>query len=214
MHCAGCGSENREGAKFCNDCGAPLSLHCPSCQAENRPGARFCNACGTPLLAQPAASQRQARPGKQREGQVARRSRKQPASDSGVRPVERAPASYTPRHLAQRILAEQAAREARGAPEGERKIITACSSRIRSARWGGVQRPGSAARSPGFACWELEAGGWTSEACNGEPATGEAPVHTSTLPPSSMATRCPSMSSSLRVSSWSSSKANSSLRVR
>ena len=52
MHCAGCGSENREGAKFCNDCGAPLSLPCPSCQAENRPGARFCNECGTPLTRQ------------------------------------------------------------------------------------------------------------------------------------------------------------------
>src|SRR5437899_7175821 len=125
MHCAGCRSENREGAKFCNDCGAPLSLHCPSCQAENRPGARFCNECGTPLLAQPTASQRQARPGRQREGQIARRSRKRPASDSGVRPLELAPASYTPRHLAQRILAEQAAMEARGATEGERKTITA-----------------------------------------------------------------------------------------
>src|SRR5437867_1948508 len=125
MHCAGCGSENREGAKFCNDCGAPLSLHCPSCQAENRPGARFCNECGTPLLAQPAASQRQARPGRQREGQIARRSRKRPASDSGVRPLELAPRSYTPKHLAERILAEQAAMEARGASEGERKTITA-----------------------------------------------------------------------------------------
>jgi class 3 adenylate cyclase/predicted ATPase len=33
--------------------------------------------------------------------------------------------SYTPRHLAERILAEQAALEARGAPDGERKTITA-----------------------------------------------------------------------------------------
>src|SRR5206468_1216003 len=36
-----------------------------------------------------------------------------------------APASYTPRHLAERILAEQAAMEARGTADGERKIITA-----------------------------------------------------------------------------------------
>src|SRR5262249_38671084 len=35
------------------------------------------------------------------------------------------PASYTPKHLAERILAEQAALEARGAPDGERKTITA-----------------------------------------------------------------------------------------
>src|SRR5712691_6472837 len=35
------------------------------------------------------------------------------------------PASYTPQHLAERIRAEQAAMEARGASEGERKTITA-----------------------------------------------------------------------------------------
>jgi hypothetical protein len=36
-----------------------------------------------------------------------------------------APASYTPPHLAERIRAEQAALEARGATDGERKTITA-----------------------------------------------------------------------------------------
>src|SRR5262245_47717456 len=36
-----------------------------------------------------------------------------------------APVSYTPRHLAERIRAEQTALEARGAPDGERKSITA-----------------------------------------------------------------------------------------
>ena len=35
------------------------------------------------------------------------------------------PSAYTPRHLAERIRAEQAALEARGAPDGERKTITA-----------------------------------------------------------------------------------------
>src|SRR5262245_7709491 len=35
------------------------------------------------------------------------------------------PASYTPPHLAERIRTEQAALEARGATEGERKTITA-----------------------------------------------------------------------------------------
>src|SRR2546425_7868707 len=34
------------------------------------------------------------------------------------------PASYTPRHLAEQILAEQAALEARGATDGERKTVT------------------------------------------------------------------------------------------
>jgi len=35
------------------------------------------------------------------------------------------PAVYTPKHLAERILAEQAAMESRGAQDGERKTITA-----------------------------------------------------------------------------------------
>jgi class 3 adenylate cyclase/predicted ATPase len=40
-------------------------------------------------------------------------------------PPSQSPASYTPSHLAERIRAEQAAVEARGSAEGERKTITA-----------------------------------------------------------------------------------------
>ena len=40
-------------------------------------------------------------------------------------PNPQPPAAYTPRHLAERIRAEQIALEARGSPEGERKTITA-----------------------------------------------------------------------------------------
>ncbi len=40
-------------------------------------------------------------------------------------PDPQLPVSYTPAHLAERIRAEQAALEARGAPDGERKTITA-----------------------------------------------------------------------------------------
>jgi class 3 adenylate cyclase len=40
-------------------------------------------------------------------------------------PGFQSPASYTPPHLAERILAEQAAMEARGLADGERKTITA-----------------------------------------------------------------------------------------
>ena len=39
--------------------------------------------------------------------------------------VPQAPSSYTPQHLAERIRAEQAAMESRGAADGERKTITA-----------------------------------------------------------------------------------------
>src|SRR5713101_8481771 len=40
-------------------------------------------------------------------------------------PNPQLPVSYTPRHLAERILAEQAAMEARGSTDGERQTITA-----------------------------------------------------------------------------------------
>ena len=41
------------------------------------------------------------------------------------------PASYTPQHLAERIRAEQAAMESRGAADGERKTITALFADLR-----------------------------------------------------------------------------------
>src|SRR2546426_11173833 len=47
------------------------------------------------------------------------------ASQSSSPDSHSPPASYTPPHLAERILAEQAAMEARGASDGERKTITA-----------------------------------------------------------------------------------------
>jgi class 3 adenylate cyclase/predicted ATPase len=47
------------------------------------------------------------------------------AEDDNLPPVSQTPASYTPRHLAERIRAEQAAMEARGVADGERKTITA-----------------------------------------------------------------------------------------
>jgi hypothetical protein len=49
MICPTRGGDNREGAKFCNNCGAPLPLRCPGCGTENRPGAKFCDDCGTAL---------------------------------------------------------------------------------------------------------------------------------------------------------------------
>ena len=44
------------------------------------------------------------------------------------------PASYTPPHLAERILAEQAAMESRGAADGERKTITALFADLKGSR--------------------------------------------------------------------------------
>jgi class 3 adenylate cyclase/tetratricopeptide (TPR) repeat protein len=62
MTCAGCGTENPSGAKFCNGCGASLSPACPVCGTSNVVGARFCNECGSPLDAEVASKGSAARP--------------------------------------------------------------------------------------------------------------------------------------------------------
>src|SRR5947208_17114099 len=62
MRCSSCGSENREGRKFCAGCGAGLTLACAACGASNQPGGRFCGKCGRPLAAS-AKEARQRDPG-------------------------------------------------------------------------------------------------------------------------------------------------------
>jgi class 3 adenylate cyclase/tetratricopeptide (TPR) repeat protein len=54
MQCPSCGTDNREGAKFCARCGGGLALGCPSCGSPYQAGDLFCVECGTPLGAQPA----------------------------------------------------------------------------------------------------------------------------------------------------------------
>jgi class 3 adenylate cyclase len=57
MRCSKCGADNRDTAKFCDECGAQLAPRCPSCGESNRPDARFCDSCGATLVeswAQPA----------------------------------------------------------------------------------------------------------------------------------------------------------------
>jgi hypothetical protein len=56
MKCAKCGAENRAGAKFCNECAAPIEASCPRCGARNKPGAKFCDECGAALSSSAAAS--------------------------------------------------------------------------------------------------------------------------------------------------------------
>jgi class 3 adenylate cyclase/tetratricopeptide (TPR) repeat protein len=91
MRCAQCQQENPPGARFCNRCGAELPVACAACRHVNVPGSRFCGQCGRPLGAAP-----------------------------GSPPAERytSPESYTPHHLAERILTS------RSALEGERKLVT------------------------------------------------------------------------------------------
>src|SRR5438093_4529495 len=101
MHCPICGFENPEGMKFCGECATPLKSRCAQCGFENPPGFKFCGACATPLAGRP------------------------PTVQSSPFAVSSPPASYTPKHLAERILAAREALEARGSAEGERKTITA-----------------------------------------------------------------------------------------
>ncbi len=112
MRCSNCKSENPEKAKFCIECGGPLQNRCSSCGNENPPQAKFCAECGSPLTRQSQQSSVQRL-----------ESRVQKTSDFGPRTPN--PGLWTPSHLAERILDEQAAMEARGASDGERKTITA-----------------------------------------------------------------------------------------
>jgi class 3 adenylate cyclase len=87
MKCSGCGHENRDAAKFCEECAAPLGRKCARCGAELRPVAKFCDECATPIAGAPP-------------------------------PRSADPRSYTPKHLAEKILTS------RSALEGERKQVT------------------------------------------------------------------------------------------
>jgi class 3 adenylate cyclase/tetratricopeptide (TPR) repeat protein len=90
MKCSRCQHENRPGAKFCEECAAPLARTCVNCGAQLSATAKFCSECAHP--AGPAAP-----PAPQRFG---------------------APETYTPKHLAERIINSKAALE------GERKQVT------------------------------------------------------------------------------------------
>jgi class 3 adenylate cyclase/tetratricopeptide (TPR) repeat protein len=97
MKCTSCQHDNPIGQKFCGECGARLEAVCPSCQAKNPPGQKFCGECGTSLTGKPA-----------------------PVDVAPARPPDRfaSPESYTPKHLAEKILTSKTA------IEGERKIVT------------------------------------------------------------------------------------------
>src|SRR6516165_351914 len=78
MNCPSCGHANREGARFCAECAAPLVEYvtCRSCGTANPLGTKYCDGCGQALAAGAAS-----------------------AAD---------PRSYTPEHLAEKIRAGRA----------------------------------------------------------------------------------------------------------
>src|SRR5437870_12510907 len=55
MNCMACGEANREGARFCDGCGAALGLRCAHCGVELRTTARFCDECGAPTTVGPSS---------------------------------------------------------------------------------------------------------------------------------------------------------------
>jgi class 3 adenylate cyclase/predicted ATPase len=59
MICAQCKTENPDGLKFCNECGAAFKASCASCGFENAPTAKFCGNCGSPIAGSAAAAIKQ-----------------------------------------------------------------------------------------------------------------------------------------------------------
>jgi class 3 adenylate cyclase/tetratricopeptide (TPR) repeat protein len=90
MKCLRCEHENRPGAKFCEECAGPLIRRCSKCGAEVAASAKFCSECAHPTGATAVA----------------------------VDLRSSSPDSYTPKHLADRILTSKSALE------GERKHVT------------------------------------------------------------------------------------------
>src|SRR5574341_1264344 len=95
MRCPQCQFDNREGIRFCEECGAKLEQACPACGSVVPPGRKFCGSCGHALTV--AA----------------------PPPPPGSPPSKFAsPQAYTPKHLAEKILTSKSAME------GERKNVT------------------------------------------------------------------------------------------
>jgi class 3 adenylate cyclase/tetratricopeptide (TPR) repeat protein len=89
QNCPSCGRENPADNAFCGGCGSGLERACGSCGHANPADHAFCGRCGQSLDAAPAPE-----------------------------PPSQEPRSYTPSHLAERILTS------RSALEGERKHVT------------------------------------------------------------------------------------------
>ena len=88
MKCSRCHHENPSALKFCGECGARLTTVCASCGAANSPEQKFCGECGTNL------------------------------SPDIANAKLAFPHSYTPKHLAEKILTSKSSLE------GERKQVT------------------------------------------------------------------------------------------
>ena len=84
MRCSRCQYENEAGAKFCEECAAPMARACASCGRHLSPTAKFCPECAHPTGLPPAPP-------------------RAPRLDS--------PDTYTPKDLAEKILTSRGAME-------------------------------------------------------------------------------------------------------
>src|SRR6266852_29642 len=91
MRCPRCQHENEADAKFCEECAAPLARTCANGGRQLTPTAKFCPECAQPTASAPATP---------------------------MAPRFGTPQTYTPKHLAEKILTSKAA------VEGERKQVT------------------------------------------------------------------------------------------
>jgi class 3 adenylate cyclase/tetratricopeptide (TPR) repeat protein len=89
MQCPRCQHDNLPAAKFCQECATPLARPCTNCGSQLPPSAEFRPECAHPAGAVATPQSRYT-----------------------------APESYTPKHLAEKILTSKAALE------GERKLVT------------------------------------------------------------------------------------------
>ena len=99
MTCPHCSQANPTGAKFCLECGQRLPAGCSACGRTLPPSAKFCPECGAAAAGTGPAGTGAPAPA---------------AADPAAAPAM----VYTPRHLAEKILAT------RSAVEGERKSVT------------------------------------------------------------------------------------------
>ncbi len=114
MECPQCRRTNPPDTKFCGECGTRFQALCPACRAVNPPTNKFCGECGQPLAPEDPASATEA---------SAPAIAPAPASTQpdAAAPAGRrfaSPESYTPKHLAEKILTSKSA------IEGERKQVT------------------------------------------------------------------------------------------
>ena len=49
MNCIKCSFENDDSARYCENCGSPMTLVCAQCGCPQKTGAKFCKECGTPV---------------------------------------------------------------------------------------------------------------------------------------------------------------------